>query len=73
MLLPVPAYPPCLSVFSFSFSLQMGVLIECMIEVLLLHCWTSEDLNFFLVLIFMIEQLPGNELFHNTFRKVVRS
>ncbi|CAK8991466.1 Probable protein phosphatase CG10417 [Durusdinium trenchii] len=29
------------------------------------------DLNFFLVIIFMIEQLPGNELLHDTFRKVM--
>eukprot|EP00434_Breviolum_minutum_P044515 symbB.v1.2.039766.t1/scaffold6773.1/size15637/1 len=29
------------------------------------------DLNFFLVAIFMIEQLPGNELFHETFRKII--
>lgn len=29
------------------------------------------DLNFFLVVVFMIEQLPVNELFHETFRKIV--
>ena len=30
-----------------------------------------QDLNFFLVVVFMIEQLPVNELFHETFRKIV--
>ena len=29
-----------------------------------------QDLNFFLVVVFMIEQLPVNELFRETFRKI---